>query len=137
MPLIKFNSHAKVLTLVPFAAEKLLALNGKVKIHYDNIKSIFVRPTEAYVWANNVQDKAKEGRSITNAANIIPGRKKADLHLYSKARNVVGLDLVNHKKYGRVFFEVPNHRPMQVAQRIQQEIGLAEAIKDFYPTDKK
>ncbi|KAI9335275.1 hypothetical protein BDR26DRAFT_1009325 [Obelidium mucronatum] len=115
--------------------QKLLAMTGnsKVRIHYDQVKAVYVRPTEAYVWAGNVLRKKQ---SITSAVHTIPGRKKPDLHLYSRPRNVVGLDLVNHNKYGRIFFDVPNHPPISVAERIQNEIGLAAAIKDFHPTDK-
>ncbi|KAJ3020175.1 UNVERIFIED_CONTAM: ATP-dependent RNA helicase dbp7 [Siphonaria sp. JEL0065] len=135
MPQLKFNTNSRVLTIVPFGTEKLLAMTGnaRVRIHYDHIKAIYVRPTEAYVWANNV---ARKEKGLTSAVNNIPGRKMPDLHLYSRPRNVVGLDLVNHHKYGRVFFDVPNHPATSVAQRLQQETGLVAAIKDFHPTDK-
>ncbi|KAJ3068028.1 hypothetical protein HDU98_008803, partial [Podochytrium sp. JEL0797] len=104
-------------------------------IHYNLIKAVYIHPTEAYIFANNLASKPL--KSFTNASHTILGRAKPDLHLYRSPKNVVGLDLVNHHKYGRVFFEVPQHRPMQVAVRIQKEVELVEEIKDFHPTEDK
>ncbi|KAJ3031035.1 UNVERIFIED_CONTAM: hypothetical protein HDU68_006873 [Siphonaria sp. JEL0065] len=88
MPSVRFNRSAQVLTIIPLATEKLLAVNGKsrIKINYSHIKAVTVHPKDAYAWMNSL----KPGKTMTHVSNTVPGRNKPDLHLYTKPKNVVG-----------------------------------------------
>ncbi|TPX64699.1 hypothetical protein CcCBS67573_g08348 [Chytriomyces confervae] len=66
-------------------------------------------------------------RIITNAT-VHHFDRKPEIHLYRNPANVVAIDMKGHPTYGRVFFEVPNHPPLQVAQRILKEVGLPDKL---------
>ncbi|KAI8621719.1 hypothetical protein BC830DRAFT_1076990 [Chytriomyces sp. MP71] len=129
MPQLKLNTRAQTLTVVPFSSEKLLALSGnrKVTIGYEHIKNVRVRPQETFTWAKGIQTRINKPPVITNAISHHFDRKP-DLHLYANPSNTVGIDMEGHPTYGKVFFEVQNHPPLQVAQRILKEVGLPDKL---------
>ncbi|ORY50829.1 hypothetical protein BCR33DRAFT_712805 [Rhizoclosmatium globosum] len=139
MPQIKFNSRTRTLLLIPFTNEKAHSSYygaPRIKIPYHQIKSIRLRPAEAYAWARGLPMSTSKPMTLTTTTALVKvSRRKPDLHMYRNPMNVVGLNLAGNHKYGRVFFEVvgPSGAPLQVAQQIQKEVGVPLPIKEFYP----
>ncbi|KAJ3031034.1 UNVERIFIED_CONTAM: hypothetical protein HDU68_006872 [Siphonaria sp. JEL0065] len=131
MPQIQFNTLNKSLSIIPFANEKIVAFyygNGRIRIPYNQIKAVRIRPPEAYSWSNGqrVATGTKTTRLLETPTSIVRiTRWKPDLHLHSNPSNAIGLDLVGNFKYGRIYVEVPVASVQKVAERIQQEIAQA------------
>ncbi|KAI9335280.1 hypothetical protein BDR26DRAFT_936537 [Obelidium mucronatum] len=117
MPSLRFNRRARILTIIPTAAENLVSRKSRIKISYNHIKLVTARPAiEAFALVNGVE----KGKALSQA-------HARDLHLYKNSNNVVQLDLTNHLKYQRIFFEIPYHSPWFVAKCIQREVGMQES----------
>ncbi|KAJ3009157.1 UNVERIFIED_CONTAM: hypothetical protein HDU68_002809 [Siphonaria sp. JEL0065] len=53
---------------------------------------------------------------------------KPEIYLYSSPLKTVGLDLQGHAHFEKVFIEVPNMNPSDVAEMIGNEVGLNDPL---------
>ncbi|KAI9344910.1 hypothetical protein BDR26DRAFT_1005747 [Obelidium mucronatum] len=133
MPTLKFDNSSS-LSIVPSTSEKILTVTwqSEIKVPLSQIKSVRIRPSEAYKWVKGLKVGTDLPGVVTDATYHHGCGRKPDLHLYSTCKQAVAIDLdvEGDSAYGAIIIQVPNQTPEHVAQEIHKAAGLTGEIRD-------
>ncbi|KAJ3070303.1 hypothetical protein BCR33DRAFT_712797 [Rhizoclosmatium globosum] len=123
MPHLEFNHQQQVLTITLSTAETFLALFGSISIPYSQIKAVRPLPGEAYSHFKSMGVYIPGVMTFATLHRTMNG--KPEIYLYSSPLKTVGLDLQGHAHFEKVFIEVPEMQPSEVADLINIQCGLS------------